>query len=320
MLHSPARLRRSLGILASVAMICGAPGSASLQAIAPSPREISKSSNPSRTDASPISQRANELAASAVLGAIAQSPLQAVEPTLVSAENKAQLLKTGSLFSRPAPVEVLMIGDSMTVGGFGEELLRYLFRRYGSTRVALYASCGSSPEHWLKDEPTYYTKCGYREQTPLRHIYYDFENHRPPPATPTPKLENLLALHQPNLLIIQMGTNWMDRLESKPFAAEKAKYAAILDRVAEAIRRSSKTPPKVIWITPPDSSRYAGDVERNVDYLITSAAKRHKFQVIDSSSMTHYIAGRTGGDGVHYKDEYAFAWARNVQSKLDKLR
>src|ERR1700724_721001 len=39
---------------------------------------------------------------------------------------------------------VLMVGDSLTVGGFGEALQAYLLRRFGSNNVALYASCGSS--------------------------------------------------------------------------------------------------------------------------------------------------------------------------------
>jgi hypothetical protein len=65
---------------------------------------------------------------------------------------------------------VLMVGDSMTVGGFGEAMQDYLLKRFGSGNVALYASCGSSPEHWIRSGPSFVTKCGYREQTPRSSI------------------------------------------------------------------------------------------------------------------------------------------------------
>src|SRR6516225_7283507 len=65
---------------------------------------------------------------------------------------------------------VLMLGDSMSVGGFGEALQDYLLRRFGRNNVAVFASCGSSPEHWLRSGPKFVTKCGYREQTPRSSI------------------------------------------------------------------------------------------------------------------------------------------------------
>src|SRR5712671_4276366 len=42
-------------------------------------------------------------------------------------------------------LRVLMVGDSLTVGGFGEAMQAYLLRRFGSNNVAVFASCGSSP-------------------------------------------------------------------------------------------------------------------------------------------------------------------------------
>jgi hypothetical protein len=72
-----------------------------------------------------------------------------------------------ALLRRSAPV--LMIGDSLTVGDFGEALQAYLLQRFGSSNVALYGSCGSSPEHWIRSGPEFITKCGYREQTPPGH-------------------------------------------------------------------------------------------------------------------------------------------------------
>ena len=48
------------------------------------------------------------------------------------------------------PPSILMIGDSLSVGKFGEAVQMHLALKH---RVAAYASCGSSPEHWLASEP-----------------------------------------------------------------------------------------------------------------------------------------------------------------------
>ena len=60
----------------------------------------------------------------------------------------------------PRPPSILMVGDSLSAGKFGEVIQAHLERKYA---VAAYASCGSSPEHWLREEPVFYTKCGYRQ-------------------------------------------------------------------------------------------------------------------------------------------------------------
>jgi hypothetical protein len=277
------------------------------------PRAVqSAASNASASRSPKIAGRPAQLAMAALVAAVAQSPLQAVEPAIASAGTNAQLMKA-ALLTKKDPVRVLMIGDSMTVGGFGESLQAFLQRTYG--KVALYASCGSSPESWLKGEPEFITKCGYRKYTPLAKYYTDYTDGHKPSPTVTPKLEDLLAYHQPSTVIIQLGTNWMDALESKNFATEAPKYDAILARFAAPLR-ASRSVKQIIWITPPDSSRYSSGTERNVDTLIRGAAKRYGYAVVNSANMTHYIAGRTGGDGVHYRKEDACAWAECVQREL----
>jgi hypothetical protein len=212
---------------------------------------------------------------------------------------------------------VLMVGDSLTVGGFGEALQAYLLQRFGSNNVAVYASCGSSPEHWMRSGPKFITKCGYREQTPYTTVLYDFQNGRRPQHALTPKLEDLIEKYHPETVIVQLGTNWMDG-----FAADsrsELNYGQILDHFVAAIRSEPKTVSKIIWITPPDSSRYSKTVEMRVKNLIMAAAERHSFQIIDSSRMTHYVPGRSGGDGVHYNSAAAKEWANRVTRQLDGM-
>lgn len=212
---------------------------------------------------------------------------------------------------------VLMVGDSLTVGGFGEALQAYLLQRFGNNNVAVYASCGSSPEHWVRSGPKFITKCGYREQTPHTTVLYDFQNGRRPQHALTPKLEDLVEKYHPETVIVQLGTNWMDG-----FAADsrnESHYGQILDHFVAAIRSGPQTVNKIIWITPPDSSRYSKTVEMRVNRLILAAAERHSFQIIDSSQMTHYVPGRSGGDGVHYNSAAAKEWANQVTRQLDGM-
>jgi SGNH hydrolase-like domain, acetyltransferase AlgX len=183
---------------------------------------------------------------------------------------------------------VLMIGDSMTVGGFGEAMQDYLVRRFGCSNVAVYASCGSSPEHWMRSGPNFITKCGYREQTPRSSIIYDFQNGQRPEPAVTPKLEDLVGAFHPTAVIVQLGTNWMEGM-APDVATSQSTYSKILDRFVAAVHSEPNTVRRIIWITPPDSSLYSPEVKLNVTNLIKAAARRDFFATIDSNSVTYYI-------------------------------
>jgi hypothetical protein len=212
---------------------------------------------------------------------------------------------------------VLMIGDSLSVGGFGQSMLEYLVNRFGQNNVAIFAACGSSPQHWLRSGSDYTTKCGYREQTPSTTILYDFQDGRRPPPMPNPKLDDLLPKYRPTILIVQLGTNWMDGLVTD--ARDEEADARTLDGFVTVIRASPSTVKKIIWITPPDSSHYPPRVQQAVLALIKAAAAKYGFETINSSAITHYIPGKSGGDGVHYADEPAKEWASLVRIQLDNI-
>ena len=204
----------------------------------------------------------------------------------------------------PAP-SILMVGDSLSVGKFGEVVQGHLAQKYP---VAAYASCGSSPEHWVSGEPEFITKCGYRQHTVDSDVFRDFANGHPPRPTLTPKLTKLISKHKPTVLIVQLGTNWMDRNLSD------AQMNGYIDRFVKEARRGSVQ--EIIWIAPPDSSRLR-KTQGRVHALIRQASKRDGFQVIDSREVTRYVMGKTGGDGIHYNSEASEAWARKIQGDLD---
>jgi hypothetical protein len=218
----------------------------------------------------------------------------------------------------PAPPKVLMIGDSLSVGKFGEIFRNHLVSVYGESNVAVYAACGSSPEHWLRSEPTFFTKCGYREQTPRQNRLLDFVHGHRPASVATPKLEDLIAKYRPNVLIVQLGTNWMDRLVSAN-PARQAEIASFLDKFLVAARGQSGAGRRIIWIMPPDSSHFSSRVQRTLENVLKSGTRKYSLvYLIPSREMTRYIPGKTGADGVHYNAEASAEWAERTWSRFKR--
>ena len=208
----------------------------------------------------------------------------------------------------PAP-KVLMIGDSLSVSGFGDVVREHLEHEFGRQNVAFFASCGSSPESWLQDEPVFHTHCGYREKTPTSDVYHDYRNGKKPPPVATPKIETLIKQYKPTIVIVQLGTNWMDQTLSDDHIRH------VLERFITAVHDGSTR--RMIWIGPPDSSRFS-KVQNRIYQLIEQSVPRGD-PVIDSRRFTRYVMGKTGGDGIHYNRESGEAWAKPVNATIDQI-
>ena len=208
----------------------------------------------------------------------------------------------------PAP-KVLMIGDSLSVSGFGDVVREHLEHEFGHQNVAFFASCGSSPESWLQDEPVFHTHCGYREKTPTSDVYHDYRNGKKPPPVATPKIETLIKQYKPTIVIVQLGTNWMDQTLSDDYIRN------VLARFVGAVHGDSTR--RMIWIGPPDSSRFS-KVQNRIYQLIEQSVPRGD-PVIDSRRFTRYVLGKTGGDGIHYNRESGEAWAKPVNATIDQI-
>ena len=138
-----------------------------------------------------------------------------------------------------------------------------------------------------------------------------------PKLVATPKLEDLVAIHWPSIVIVQLGTNWMDRLVS-PSPGKEVEFSSILDRFVAAARSQPAGARQIIWINPPDSSYFSQRTQRTVEALISSASKRESFEIINSREMTHYVVGKSGGDGIHYDSQAAADWANRVIQRLSR--
>jgi hypothetical protein len=211
---------------------------------------------------------------------------------------------------------VLVVGDSLTVGPFGTRMQQWLQTNLGAHRVFIYGGCGASPEHMLAATPTFFAPCGYRETTPQTARLEVHRNGRKPAAVGMPKIENLIAKHRPEVVIVQMGTNHFDTL-AKEGRAAIPKLEVIYDQFARALRGPGSTVRMVIWITPPDSTKFPAWVEQEMNRIITINNRKHHYGTI--FSKTTYVNGTTGSDGVHYNDAGAALWITPILPQLDRL-
>lgn len=217
---------------------------------------------------------------------------------------------------RPSPVGILIIGDSLSFGPFGKQLESRLRKRFGNSEIALYASCGSSPENWLGSTPVFVTRCGYREDLPGEPaVLVDALDGKPCPPWKTPKIPAILKRWSPAFVVVQQGTNWMDNMPD-PVKSDGDKARRIIRNFISELRGGNSSR-QIIWILPPESSKYAAPTKRAVDAWITRALQEAGCTPIRSRNLTGpYKKGVTGTDGVHYSKPAAESWANKVYGRL----
>jgi lysophospholipase L1-like esterase len=222
--------------------------------------------------------------------------------------------------SRPTTIgSVLLVGDSLSVGPFGDNLVTYFRQKLEPSQFCAYAACGSSPENWLKDAPDFITPCGFRVVTARESWKTDYHNGIKPRRVRTPKLAAIVPKQRPQLVIVQLGTNWMDEFVNASDLSGESKKRIIRKFIAE-IRTKAAPQVQIVWILPPDSSKYSSRIKDAVDRWITDCAKELNFKTINTRGFTdRYIKGKSGSDGVHLNDTAGAQWAGGVIKRLPKV-
>jgi len=236
------------------------------------------------------------------------------EPAVYTAPPEISL---GGMLANSSQPAVLVIGDSLTVGPFGDYLQSYLQRRIPVSKLCIVASCGSSPENWLPETPEFITPCGFRLVSAKRNFLTKYRDGKKPLKVPTPKIPQILARFKPRIVIIQQGTNWMDEL-MKPHDPKGPEYKQNIRSFIREIRSRGQV--QIVWILPYDASKYSASIKDSVDRWIKECAREMNYQTIDSRAITsRYIPGKSGGDGVHLSDAAAREWASAVIKRLQRL-
>lgn len=192
---------------------------------------------------------------------------------------------------------VLVIGDSHTIGTFGTQLDKDL--RSTGARVETYGSSGSSPSWWINGTTT---NSGYS----ARHA--DGSVDQPPWNQPhaTPKLSDLIAKQRPDTIIVNLGANMRG-----------ASAQEIERQVSSLAKMAKESGARLIWVGPPKTRE---DMSNPSSVNRFNAAMRDAVApygtYLSSSEYTRYA----GGDGIHYSgnegSQVARGWADRIFSDI----
>ncbi len=225
--------------------------------------------------------------------------------------------------------KVLVLGDSLGLCGFGKSLDSKLRENHNITLVATYMACGTIPSSWLKIGPytTAKTACGFwsieshngSPPTESKDTYGMTTGHKPS-SHPVPKIESLLERYNPDILVMQNGTNLLSLFSDGATvipARHDAQLRSHLAPFLKCVTNASHSLKKIYWIAPPVSGRYSKETQ---DFLVEKLSHYGGpvWQVIDSRELVSYPYKRAMPDKEHFVGKDMDTWAQKVYDHIAK--
>src|SRR5215510_11036033 len=231
---------------------------------------------------------------------------------------------------QPRDLTVLILGDSLGLCGFSKRLDQKFRADPRVKSVFTYCTCGTNPLSWLKEKPFAHiqTHCGYWsiESQPGSHGFkeqrdtYGEPNGHRPTSHAVPKLDDLLATIQPDILVMQTGSNlfglFSGREKVKPDRDGPMLRKYMVPFVKKAISPPSKLR-KIYWVAPPISGRVSGEVQEFV-FAQTQKGLGGVTDVIDSRKLISYPYKHMEPDKEHFIGEDMNKWAEKVYTEIDR--
>ena len=223
----------------------------------------------------------------------------------------------------PQPLTVLILGDSLSLCGFGKSL----DKRFRSDPLVkstfTYMACGTVPVSWLKQKPFTNAKtfCGLWSiesvpgaAKPKEYLdtYGEKEGYRPKPHL-VPKLEDLLSTIHPDILVMQTGNNifslFRDGKTVIPARQGPILKALVAPFISQALKAASLR--KIYWVASPTSGRVSKEVQ---DYVVDQvrSLSTAAITVIDSRQLVTYPYRHMSADREHFFGAEMDQWAQNV--------
>ena len=198
---------------------------------------------------------------------------------------------------------ILYLGDSMSMGAFGKTMDQEM--REAGFDVYTFVAGGATPYYWLSRYSTIKGPIGYWEKTPS-------QERRQKVTRGVPKVEALLERYDPDVVVVQTGTNLYASLRSKrrTKANNVKEVEGLLNHMVEATTQGGR---KLYWITPPQAheGRYPAELQAELAELTKRVVSREA-RVFDSRSVTRYTDPYPKNDGIHYGPTEAKQWASHV--------
>ncbi|HWM23316.1 MAG TPA: hypothetical protein VNP98_00705 [Chthoniobacterales bacterium] len=220
-------------------------------------------------------------------------------------------------------INVLILGDSLALCGFGKRL-DDRFRNSPRVKATFtYLTCGTNPLSWLKERPygNIKTHCGFVsiESTGPGRVrelqdVYGMRRGYTPRSHAVPKLEDLLVTVQPDILVMQTGTNLFDLFPDRKTVVPNRHGPALRNYLVPFITKAvsgSSTLRKIYWVASPTSGRVSKEVQ---DFVVqqTRADIGHIANVIDSRPLVPYPYRHMEPDKEHFIGEDMDLWADKV--------
>jgi lysophospholipase L1-like esterase len=194
---------------------------------------------------------------------------------------------------------VLIIGDSQTVGPYGKSIDE-MARATGAT-VSTHASWGASPPWFFSGQETYkYWSRDTSGQEATRM------------KTETPKLNDLLAVERPDVVVVTLGGNMIAS------GASQADVTLQVSQIGNAVAASGA---ELIWVGPPKYDPQKRTPEQLEAFYQKLGNIVPEFgTLVDSRPHVQEYAGT---DGLHYSgpkgERIAREWASGVFQDIQKL-
>ena len=143
---------------------------------------------------------------------------------------------------------------------------------------------------------------------------YGMRRGHSPGSHPVPKLEDLLATFQPDILVMQTGTNLFDLFPDHKTVIPNRHAPALRSYLAPFISKAVKIPSplrKIYWVASPTSGRVSKEIQ---DFVVerTRADIGHVAHVIDSRTLVAYPYRQMEPDKEHFLGEEMDQWADGV--------
>jgi len=228
------------------------------------------------------------------------------------------------------PVNVLILGDSLSLCGFGKRLDERFRKDPRVKSTFTYMACGTTPLSWLKERPytNIKTRCGFWTITSvigadhpqeMQDTYGMKRKYSPKPHL-VPKLADLIATAQPDILIMQTGTNLFDLFAGRKTIRTEHDAPVLRNFLLPFVVKAIQAPSplrKIYWVASPTSGRVAKEVQ---DFVFdqTRADLSAAVTVIDSRTLVSYPYHHMEPDREHFLGADMDQWADGVFNIVER--
>jgi len=210
----------------------------------------------------------------------------------------------GDASAAGAKPRVLYLGDSLSIGAFGQTLDSSM--RSSGFQVHTVVAGGATPYYWLKSYQPLPCTIGFWEKSESseRRLGY---------VRAVPKIEDLISTTKPNVVVVQTGINLYATLRSKrrPKEENVAEIRSLIDQMCYAIAEAGAIS---YWVLPPHSheERYSKELQDELASIMRGIVETYEGTVFESQKVTKFVDPYPATDGIHYGPAEARGWAEKV--------